>query len=151
MENIAVFSIVYATLTVVGNWLLFRKAGKPGWHSLIPVLNEFDVYSICWKGRMVFLEALLIIVFTACAPSTTGSESTLFTLVGLAALMGVLIIRWNLSMKLAKSFGKGALFGFFLFVLSRLGRIILGLSTAQYVGKDGSFYIHNNPAAMSAQ
>ena len=155
MENFVVaavaFSIVYAVLTVAGNWLLFRKAGKPGWHSLIPILNEFDVYRICWKGRMFFLNAILIMVAAACAPSKTGIDSTALTIVSLAALLGIFIIRWNLSMKLARSFGKGFFFGLFLFLFSKFGRVILGLSSAQYVGKDGDFSIRSNPAAMSAQ
>lgn len=126
MENFVVaavaFSIVYAVLTVAGNWLLFRKAGKPGWHSLIPILNEFDVYRICWKGRMFLLNAILIMVAAACAPSKTGIDSTALTIVSLAALLGIFIIRWNLSMKLARSFGKGFFFGLFLFLFSKFGR-----------------------------
>ena len=99
---------------------------------------------------MFFLNAILIMVAAACAPSKTGIDSTALTIVSLAALLGSFIIRWNLSMKLAKSFGKGVFFGLFLFLFGNFGRVILGLSSAQYVGKDDNFSIHSNPAAMSA-
>jgi hypothetical protein len=114
--------LVMGLLDIIGKWRILHKAGKPGWHSLIPILNEFDVYRICWKGRMFFLNAILIMAAAACAPSKTGIDSTALTIVSLAALLGIFIIRWNLSMKLARSFGKGFFFGLFLFLFSKFGR-----------------------------
>ena len=59
-EMSIVISTAWAVLTVVARWLLFRKAGRPGWHSIVPILNAYDEYAICWRGGKVFLLALLV-------------------------------------------------------------------------------------------
>ena len=46
-----------------------------------------------------------------------------------------MILHWIESQKLARSFGKGFLYGLFLFFFDRFARVILGLSSARYVGK----------------
>ena len=124
---------VIAVLAVIGRWLLFRKAGKPGWHSIIPILNIYDEYEICWKGGKIFLLALLFAVAAGCAAA--GPDNPVFMGIAAVAALWVLVIHWKQSMKLAASFGKGAFCGFLLFVSDKLGRIILGLGNAQYVGK----------------
>ena len=39
---IIVFALIWWVLEIIGNWKLFQKAGKPGWHSIIPILIIFD-------------------------------------------------------------------------------------------------------------
>ena len=46
---IAGFAVWYI-LQVIAYWKIFEKAGKPGWHSIIPVLNTYDQYDISWNG-----------------------------------------------------------------------------------------------------
>ena len=53
---------------------------------------------------------------------------------GIAGIVTV-ILHWIESQKLARSFGKGFLYGLFLFFFDRFARVILGLSGARYVGK----------------
>lgn len=122
-----------AVLAVVGRWLLFRKAGKPGWHSIIPILNAYDEYDVCWKGGKVFLAALLVGVAAGCV--TAGQDNPVLMGVAAVAVIWVITIHWKQSMKLAASFGKGGGTGFLLFLFDKLGRVILGLSGAEYVGK----------------
>ena len=134
MENFVVaavaFSIVYAVLTVAGNWLLFRKAGKPGWHSLIPFLSTYKEYSICWNGWLGLLAELCTLSFFATgALGLEGVVRYALPLVGF--LIGI-----PESLKLAKAFGKGTFVGVLLCIpgLRKLGRFILGVSKSTYQG-----------------
>ena len=129
-----IISTVWAVLAIVGRWLLFRKAGKPGWHSLIPILNAWDEYDMCWKGGKIFLAALLAVVAGYCAEA--GQDNPVMMGIAGAAALWLLIIHWRQSMKLARAFGKGGFIGFLLFLFDKAGRVILGLSGAEYVGKE---------------
>ena len=126
---------VWAVLAVIGRWLLFRKAGKPGWHSIIPLLSDFQEFNICWKGG----KFLLVLLLTAAAGVCTsmGKDNTWPMVAAGVAGLWVLVIHLRESLKLARSFGKGTLAGILLFFFDRLGRIVLGFSSAKYVGKRG--------------
>ena len=128
-----VISTAWAVLAVVGRWLLFRKAGKPGWHSIIPILNAYDEFDLCWKGGKVFLAALLAGVAAGCAAA--GQDSPALMGVAALAVIWISVIHWKQSMKLAAAFGKGGVTGLLLFLFDKPGRVILGLSGAEYVGK----------------
>lgn len=39
-DSLTVAGIVWSVLAIVGRWLLFRKAGKPGWHSILETEYE---------------------------------------------------------------------------------------------------------------
>ena len=54
---LAIFFIWYVLL-VIGYWKLFEKAGKPGWHSIIPILNTYDQYDMCWSGIFGIIYAI---------------------------------------------------------------------------------------------
>ena len=117
-------------LLMIGRWCLLRKAGKPGWHSLIPFLNTYQEYSICWNGWLGLLAELCTLgFFAAGALGLEGLARYVLLLVGF-------LISIPESLKLAKAFGKGAGVGVLLClpVLKELGRFILGVSKAKYRG-----------------
>ena len=119
---------LWLLLGIIGSWLLFRKAGRPGILSLIPGVNLIVEYSICWSWFFGLIFFLLIGGANYCA----GAEQTMPA--GAAGIIAV-ILHWIESQKLARSFGKGFLYGLFLFFFDRFARVILGLSSARYVGK----------------
>ena len=128
-----ILGTAWLVLTIVGRWLLFRKAGKPGIFSIIPIISIFTEYNICWTGWMVILSLLFGIgagVFTQMAES-----SSVFLIAGAACGLGYFIILWTESQKLARSFGKGFIYGLLLFFFGRVFRVLLGLSAAEYRGK----------------
>lgn len=132
MAEIAlILTAAWYVLEVVGNWLLFSKAGKSGWHSLIPILNVYDEFDICWKGSKGIFCLLIGGVFSA----ASGGEDIMFTVIAAVAGIWFLSLEFRESMRLARAFGKGTGYGLFLFIFDRLGRVVLGLSSAQYVGK----------------
>ena len=129
--------VAWLVLSVIGRWLLFRKAGRCGLLSLIPVVNVFVEYNICWSGGKALLSALLAGVAGGCVAA--GQDNPVFMGIAAAAVFLMLLIHWKESMKLAESFGKGRGYGFFLFLFDRLGRVALGLSSAEYEGKEGNY------------
>ena len=42
----AALAVIAVILLVIGRWRLFRKAGKPGWHSIIPILSMYQEYRL---------------------------------------------------------------------------------------------------------
>ena len=120
--------VVWLILGIVGDWLLFSKAGRPGILSLIPGVNMLVEYSICWSGWIGLINFLLL----GGVNYFYGNEQT--APVGIAGLI-VMIFHWIESQKLSRCFGKGFGYGLFLFFFDRIGRVCLGLSSAEYVGK----------------
>ena len=113
---------------LIGRWCLLRKAGKPGWHSLIPLLNAYKEYSICWNGWLGLIAELCTVCSFAVGP--LGLPSVLqYVLLSIGFLIGI-----PESLKLAKAFGKGTGVGVLLAipVLKELGRFVLGVSKAKY-------------------
>ena len=125
---ILIVPAVWLLLGIIGSWLLFRKAGRPGILSLIPGVNLIVEYSICWS----WIFGLIFFLLIGGANYFTGAEQTMPA--GIAGIVTV-ILHWIESQKLARSFGKGFLYGLFLFFFDRFARVILGLSSARYVGK----------------
>lgn len=119
---------LWIILGIIGDWMLFRKAGRPGILSLIPGLNLVVEYSICWS----WLIGLVFFFLIGGVNYFYGAEQT--APAGVAGLI-VAILHWIESQKLARSFGKGFGSGLLLFLFGRLARVVLGLGSAQYVGK----------------
>ena len=40
----SIIALILCVIAIVGMWKTFVKAGVPGWHSLIPILNVYDMY-----------------------------------------------------------------------------------------------------------
>ena len=115
-------------LLVIGRWGILRKAGKKGWHSLIPLLNVYKEYSICWNGWLGVLADLCIPVGLIC--NMVKLPSVIYHILIVVSLL----ISIPESLKLAKAFGKGKFIGVLLAVpvLKELGRFILGVGKAKY-------------------
>ena len=51
--GIVVFFVVFVLgLSIIGNWLIFSKAGERPWASLIPFYNSFILHKITWGAGM---------------------------------------------------------------------------------------------------
>ena len=127
-----IVSLVWYLLVAIGDWMLFKKAGKKGWHSIIPILNIYDEYDICWKGSKGILFLFLNVVLGV----GLAVRETPFLIAALIAGIWVLLLQIRQSFKLSRSFGHCFGFGLFLLFFDRLGRVILGLGKSRYVGKE---------------
>ena len=134
MEQIGIIGILWFILQIIGNWKIFTKAGIPGWHSIIPFVNIYDEYKLCWKGSMGLLFIIALIAVNSLTPAAVESSGVAMAGSGLLAFI-VILLQIIESGKLAKAFGKGPGFTLLLIIFDRLGRVILGFSRAEYIGK----------------
>ncbi len=130
-----VILIIWWVLQIIGDWKLFEKAGKPGWHSIIPFLNTYDEYDLCWNGGFGILYLVILIGINMITPEMAQEHAMLPMLAGIGGVV-VLVLQVIESNKLAKSFGKGIGYTIFLILLDRIARMVLGFSDAEYKGKD---------------
>ena len=126
---------VIGLLLVIGRWLILRKAGKPGWHSLVPFLSSYQEYAICWKGSIGLVASLLPL---ASGVGLYGSHANWALLASVAIGIAYFVLRLIESLKLAKVFGKGAGIGILLTLFQSIGRFILGVSKAKYQGTEST-------------
>ena len=132
MPYLLLFLLVSTLLLLIGRWCLLRKAGRPGWHALIPFLNSYKEYAICWNGWFGILADLCVVGAYAFNASGTAAISH-FALLAVSVLLGI-----PQSLRLAKAFGQGKLVAVLLMIpgLREIGRFVLGVSKAKYVGAD---------------
>ncbi len=106
-----IVSIIYLAiiiLIIASFWMVFSKAGKPGWAAIIPIYNIIVMLQIV--GRPWWWILLMFI-----------------PIVGL-------VIAIIVSIDMAKSFGKGTGFGIGLALLGFIFYPILGFGSATYQG-----------------
>ena len=138
-----VIGVAWYILQIVAYWKIFVKAGRPGWHSIIPFLNEWDRTDMSWNRTMawVMIACMILgsILYNSGVTVNADGESVrtfVGTLGGIISLVGAVIAIIS-EYKLAKAFGKG--FGFFLglLFLNPIFKLILGFGNAQYQGRQG--------------
>ena len=122
---VATITLVVSILKIVAMWRIFTKAGEKGWKSLIPIYNMFIYYKVSGISPW-----FLVLAFGLSILSVIKNE-----IVIAIALIGTFIIVIYQNHSLAKSFGKGIGYTLGLLFLNTLFLLILGLGSAQYVGK----------------
>ena len=105
--GVMIFYLLVIVVFVVASWKIFEKAGKPGWHSIIPFYNMYQMFLIAglsgWWFLAMFVPFLNIVAYV---------------------LLGV---------NLAHAFGKSTAWGVFLLVIfGGIGHLILGFGSAKY-------------------
>jgi Family of unknown function (DUF5684) len=99
-------------LTVIALWPVFRKAGRPGWGALIPIYNSYLLVKVAGLHGATILLYLIPIV------------NLIFSIV--------------VAVRVARGFGHGGAFGFFLlWLLSIIGYLVIGYGPSRYVGPNG--------------
>lgn len=116
MEDYGLGSVTWVIIglciaVIVGTWMVFTKAGKPGWASIIPIYNIFVLVDIA--GKPWWWVVLLLI-----------------PIVNIIALIIV-------SIALAERFGKGPLYGLGIAIFGFIFLPLLGFGDAQYTPAPG--------------
>lgn len=106
-----IISLALGVLLIVSMWMIFKKAGKPGWAAIVPFYNIYVEYEITWGSGWRFL--MLLIPFYN------------------------IILAIQTQVKLAKAFGKGGGFAVGLIFLPYVFQPILAFSDAAYLGVPG--------------
>ena len=112
LENISsgtvIAALAVAIVSIIAQWKIFTKAGKPGWAAIIPFYNMYTLFEVAGMNGWMFLLMLLPIVN--------------------------IVIMIMLYVTLAKSFGKSTGFAVGLIFLNFIFMLILGFGSDQYVG-----------------
>ena len=54
-----VIALLLIALMIVAMWILFKKAGKPGWAAVVPFYDQYTLYEITWGNGWRFLMLLI--------------------------------------------------------------------------------------------
>ena len=124
--------LLLGLLLLIGRWGILRKAGKKGWHSLIPLLNAYQEYSTVWNGWIGVIAALCFPIGALC--NLAKLPSILYYIMVAAGIL----ISIPESIRLAKAFGKGKVLGVLMAfpVFKQIGRLLLGVSKARFQAPD---------------
>lgn len=105
---VLLIQLALVALIVASWWVVFQKAGQPGWAAIIPI---FNLYILC---KVAGRPGWWVILF-------------------LIPLVNI-IVSVVLSIDLAKSFGKGTGFGIGLWLLGIIFYPVLAFGSAEYQG-----------------
>lgn len=108
-----VLVLLIVAFFVAVQWIIFSKAGRPGWAAIVPIYNIIVQLQVCKLSPWLAFVYLLSII------PIVGS------IVGL--VMSIIV-----SLRLAKVFGKGTGFAIGLIFLPFIFQPILAFGDAQY-------------------
>ncbi len=100
------FGLAFVVLILVSMWKVFTKAGQPGWACIVPIYNYYVLCKI--GGKPGWWLILFLIPFVN------------------------FVVMILVCIAIAKAFGKGALFGIGLLLLSFIFFPILAFGDATY-------------------
>jgi len=142
-------------LVIVANWKIFRKAGEPGWKSIVPgynfyVLSKFAglkrpfLHTIVNFAYAMLVSTVLTTVLTVDAILYGGFTMTSYMdwfwkiyKYEMLALLPIIVLDFIIYIKLAKAFGRSVGFGIGLTLFSSIFIPILGFGKSKYViGKE---------------
>lgn len=107
-----IISLILGIIAIVAMWKIFKKAGKPGWASIIPIYNSVVMFQICGMNPWLLLLAIIPFVNFVTAP-----------------ILAILI-----NVNLAKKFGKGGGFAVGLIFLNFIFTLVLAFGDSEYQG-----------------
>ncbi|GAA2247728.1 DUF5684 domain-containing protein [Herbiconiux moechotypicola] len=104
------FGFIVAVLVIIGHWGTFKKAGLHGWAAIIPFYNIWTLCKVAGRPGWWFIWYIIPIV---------------------NIVIGIIV-----AVEVARKFGRGGAFGFFLLFwpLPFIGYPILAFGSSQYQG-----------------
>ncbi len=126
------FGLIWLLLTLIARWLVFQKAGEQGWKSVIPLYNDYTAYKIAWEPNMFWAWLVFTLAGNMAENAADGRFWSIPGMLGGICALAVTLIVLGYSMNMAKSFGKGILFGIGLWLLEPVFMMILGFGSARY-------------------
>lgn len=103
-----VVDIIFLVYAIVCLWVIFEKAGEPGWKAIIPIYNAYIEFKIAWGKGWMFLLCLVPVV---------------------NIVIGIMFYH-----KLSKSFGHGVGFTLGLIFLAPIFLGIMAFGSNEYIG-----------------
>lgn len=136
-------AIVYYILFIIAAWKVFKKAGEPGWKSLIPIYNSYIFYKIVGMTKwfwIMLLSAFAVSFITSLMGfdnnnlannSFTGINLLAFFLFIAESIFTIAISIMN-SIRTSKAFGHGVGFAIGLILLQNIFLLIIGFGKSKY-------------------
>ena len=106
-----ILAIVVIALIILGiacEWIIFQKAGEPGWKSIVPLYNMYTMFKFSWGNGWLFLLMLVPVVD--------------------------IFVSLMLAYKFSKSFGHGIGFCILYLLLPIVALPMLAFGNSRYVG-----------------
>ena len=122
--GVMIFYVIVLVLMIVSMWIIFSKAGKPGWAAIIPVYNIIVFVQVAQKGWgwiLVFLLSWILMFIPILG----------WIAYPILMLVAIIIVDNGIS----KSFGQGAGFTVGLVLLPMIFFPILAFGNASYTAK----------------
>ena len=106
--------LAIVVVIIVGKWKVYKKAGKPGWASVVPFYNDYIEFLLFWGNGWLFIVPILLGVFSP------------IPILGQVCWLLIVVIRGFRCYKEAESFGQGLGFALGLFFLKQIFICLLG-------------------------
>ena len=114
--------LIISIITMIGQWQVFKKAGKPGWVAIIPFYNNWCLYEIMGLNPLLCLFTIVGSFMVGVGNTLnfygqTGNHSfiillgLLFNLVSIGLNITGLVFNIKGSLQLSKYFGKSDAYG----------------------------------------
>ena len=127
----SIFSLIMMILHIIGVWNVFKKAGEPGWKSIIPFYNTYILYKISWNPMWFWLVLLGGLI---------GAGLLSFATVTVCVILGALIelftfiVRLVMYYRLCLSFGWGVGKYILTILFAPIMFMVMGFDKSVYVG-----------------
>lgn len=140
------FALFWYIITVIATWRIFKKAGEPGWKSLIPIYNYYIMFKIVgmkgWFWAELILSIIASIIFATqnFNPYGTAAEvvdfnyaaNPLIIITLLVLFVFTLVMGIVNSIRTSHAFNHGGGFAVGLFFLQPIFWLILGFGSSKY-------------------
>lgn len=126
--------LVLAIVMLIAYWKIFKKAGEPGWKSIIPVYNSYTLYKFTWETKFFWIFLGVSFVAGIISGLLGSSSGAGLAVSAIGSLIGCVITIMQLH-KLSKAFGHGVGFTLGLIFLSPIFVLILAFGKSEYQGK----------------
>ena len=121
-----IIALIVLILIIVTYWRIFKKAGKPGWASLVPLYNWIVLYKVAG------ISPLWLLVYLVAGVPVIGP-------------LAVICVTAYCRVSLAKAFGKSDAFAIGLVLLHPIFMMILAFGDSEYqLGKKQPIEVNNN-------
>ena len=126
------FLVCFKSLSyILAYWMIFNKAGEPGWKALIPIYSTYTEYKLVWNTKM-FAVFMAFVIVTAILERVDGMLFLYY-----AASIGTIVMNIMACVKMSMSFGHGTGFAIGLILLNPIFLLILAFDGSAYIGPEG--------------
>ena len=127
----SIFSLIMMILHIIGVWNVFKKAGEPGWKSIIPFYNTYILYKISWNPMWFWLVLLGGLIGAGLLSFATV---TVCVILGALIELFTIIVRLVMYYRLCLAFGWGVGKYILTILFAPIMFMVMGFGKSVYVG-----------------